>query len=112
MITLKETRKKADDFLKPIYAATVLGQIKWEDTLDGFCTKETFNGFSFQINNDNDFLIYKKNNVVLSFNCGEIGEKLIEYLTLKREKQYLNVFKEALNSLTEYIEKKGNEMEH
>lgn len=106
MITLTEYKQKADAFIKPIYAATVLNQIEWEDAIECFYTKEEFNGFSFQIG-EGEFELFVKGDEpgpVLSFKYGEYGEKLVEYLQGKREKAYLEKLAEALESMTKAVE--------
>lgn len=107
MITTEEIKKKADDFIKPIYAATILGQIEWADNIENFCTVDIFNEYAFQIDvNQDTFHVWHNNVDVLEFGFGETGNNLIEYLLLKRDLNHLNTFKEALKALTEHIESK------
>lgn len=106
MITLPEYKKKADAFIKPIYAATVLNQIEWVYADDLFYTKEDFNGFAFQIGYS-DFVLFVKGDrpgAFLSFEYGDNGEKLFKYLQSMREKAYLEKFAEALESMTKAVE--------
>lgn len=106
MITLPEYKKKADAFIKPIYAATVLGQIEWVDDLTHFSTKEVFDGFSFHIGDGLFDLVAKddKPGHFLTFEYADNGKKLVEYLLSKREKAYLEEFAEALEAMTKAVE--------
>lgn len=109
MIKSPEYKKKADAFIKPIYAATVLGQIEWADAITYFYTKEDFDGFSFQIGDGVFYFIDlvakgDKPSLVLSFEYGEYGEKLVEYLQGKREKAHLEKLAAALESMTKAVE--------
>lgn len=107
MITTEEIKKEADDYIKPIYAATILGQIEWADNIENFCTVDIFNGYAFQIDvNQDTFHVWRNDVDILFFDYGEMGNKLIEYLLLKRDRNHLNVFKESLKALTEHIESK------
>ncbi len=106
MITFTKNKRKADDFILPIYTATVLEQIEWVDGLSFFFTKEEFDGFSFQISKGEFALFIKgdKPGPMLSFKYGDNGEKLLEYLQSEREKAYLEKLAEALESMTKAIE--------
>ena len=78
MITTEEIKKKADDYIKPIYAATILGQIEWADNVENFCTVDTFNGYAFQIDvNQDTFHVWRNDVDILFFDYGEMGNKLI-----------------------------------
>lgn len=106
MIKSTKLLKKADDFILPIYTATVLEQIEWGDGLSFFYTKEEFDGFSFQIGNE-EFELFIKGDEPgpsLSFEYGYNGERLFEYLRCKREKAHLDKFAVALEAMTKAIE--------
>ena len=106
MITLPEYKQKADAFIKPIYAATVLGQIEWANALTYFFTKEEFDGFSFQISDGLFYLVANgdKPDLLLSFEYADNGKKLVEYLQNKSDKEYLEKFAEALEAMTKTVE--------